>query len=125
MPQQKSITDTGWRPSTPVVEKGQLLGQIQQVTGLEQSPCCLCRSYEKNDKKLRQHIASKKNIEVLPDGTFRHIIDRDVPDRNTKTFNIRDFGYCRLYGMPTQQLHSCEKWTPTRSVADFRRKFGK
>lgn len=97
---------------------------VKPVTGLEQRPCFMCRSWEKNEKKLRQHIASKRDIEVLPDGTFRHIIDRDVKDRNTKTYNIRDFGFCRFTGMPTQQLASCENWVPTRRLIELQRKLG-
>lgn len=108
-----------------VVGENYARGTIQPVTGLEQQPCLMCRSWEKNDKRLRQHIASKKNIEVLPDGTFRHTADKDMPGRKSKTYNLRDFGFCRFHGMPTQQLHSCESWTPTRTVSDLLKKLPK
>lgn len=130
---QKPIDDTGWKPMEQIrgdvgadgrVGENYVKTMVQPVTGLEQQPCFMCKSWEKNDKRLRQHIASKKNIEVLPDGTFRHIIDKDVKDRNTKTYNIRDFGFCRFTGMPTQQLASCEHWVPTKRLTDLRRKLG-
>ena len=126
MSKLKIINDTGWKPIESIVgDETGVGGRVQPVTGLETQPCSMCRSWEKNDKKLKQHIASKKDIEVLPDGTFRHLVDQDVPDRETKTYNIRDFGFCRFHGIPSQILHSCENWVPTKSIADFQRKFGK
>ncbi len=103
----------------------QASGMVEPVTGLEDSPCFTCRSFEKNEKRLRQHIASKKNVEILADGTVRSLIDRDFKDRETITFNVRDFGWCRLWTIPVDQLATCENWGPTRSVSDLMRKFPK
>lgn len=123
----KPINDTGWKPFENVQSDGAggASARVQPVTGLEQRPCILCRSWEKNDRKLRKHIASKKDIEVLPDGTFRHLADQDIKGRESHTYNVRDFGFCRLHGQPAQQLHSCSNWIPTRRIAELQRKFGR
>lgn len=96
---------------------------VEPITGLQQRPCNMCRSWEKNDARIRELVKSRKFLTVDPDGTLRHKIDRDVPGRNTQTVNLNDFGYCRFHGQLAQQLHSCEAWTPTVSLSDFARKF--
>lgn len=103
----------------------QASGLIEPSTVLEDRPCYTCRSFEKNDKRLRQHIASKKHVEMLADGTFQSLIDRDFKDRRGLKYNIRDFGWCRLWTIPVDIKHTCENWGPTRSVSDLMRKFPK
>lgn len=97
-------------------------GLVEPVTGLEQRPCCMCKSFEKNDARLRQHIASKKFMAIDADGTFYSVIDKDMPGRKGLKYNIRDFGWCRMQTIITDQLQTCELWSPTRSVSDLLRK---
>ncbi len=120
----RELMDSGWKP-IKVIEGGGsdgVKGLVQPVTGIQTKPCNMCRSWEKNDRRIRELVHSKKNIALLPDGTMKHKIDLDVPDRQTQTFNINDFGWCRYWGQLAQQLASCEMWTATRTVSDLMRK---
>lgn len=121
---ERQLLDSGWRPISVTAGGGVdgVKGLVQPVTGIQTQPCNMCRSWEKNDRRIRQLVESKKNIALLPDGTMKHKIDLDVPDRQTQTFNINDFGWCRFHAQLAQQLHSCENWTPTRTVSDLMRK---
>lgn len=113
----------GWQGMTSVTGGDtRASGLVEPVTGLQQRPCLACASWEQDMTRLRKHILSKRNVEILPDGTVRSRIDRDLPGRQSKTFNLRDFGWCRFSLMPTDNQATCEHWTPTRSVSDLMRK---
>jgi len=123
-PKERELLNSGWKPITVTGGGGPdgVKGLVQQVTGIQTKPCNMCRSWEKNDRRIREVVHAAKNIVLLPDGTMKHKIDLDVPDRQTQTFNINDFGWCRYWTQLAQQLASCEMWTPTRTVSDLMRK---
>jgi hypothetical protein len=115
-----SNKDTGWRGIKPVSGDGTTHagGIVEPITGKEQKPCCMCRSWEKDEKKLIQHLMSL-GLEANPDKSFTTPIAKDLPGRvSLKIYPARS-GFCRLESTVTEDLASCEKWELVRFISEL------
>jgi hypothetical protein len=111
------IDDTGWRKPIVTQTPGETpKGVIQMKTGLENKPCFMCKSWEKDTRKLIQHFKAKG---LTPDaeGYYTTPIVQDFDNRKSLRINPREYGYCRRLCMPTGDTCTCPDWqlTQTRS----------
>lgn len=112
-------TDTGWsRPIDVTANDTEAQGRIAPITGKEAQPCCMCRSWEHDKKKLIEHLLSM-GLEVAPDGSFVTPIVKDVPGRISLKIHPDRYGYCRLQGHVTEDLATCERWEPVRFASEL------
>lgn len=113
-------SDTGWKKPTNVTGGDEYArGDIELATGTEQRPCFMCRSFEKDERKLTEHLIAK-GLEAGPDGKFITPIAKDIPGRKSLKIAPRDYGWCRKDTMPVDMLATCDKWQQKRTSNDFR-----
>jgi len=116
-----TINDTGWQPIKIVGGDGDRTagGQVEMVKGNEIRPCVMCRSWERDERKLIEHLMSRK-LELMPDGTFKSPIRKDYKGTHANlTIDPKKFGFCRYETSVTEDIASCEKWTPVRTAAEL------
>jgi hypothetical protein len=96
-------------------------GRVNLATGIEQRPCIMCRRFEKDQKRLVEHLLAKG---LVPDGDgkFTTPIAKDFPGRKPMKIDPTEFGYCRRDGIITDMMATCEAWSPTKSIVDLKRK---
>lgn len=113
--------DTGWSPIIPTSGDGERSagGKIEMIKGNESRPCMMCTSWEKDDKRLVQHLIAR-GLKPNPDGTFTSPIARDMRDKTPMILDPKRNGWCRREGSVTEDLASCEKWQPVRLINDLR-----
>lgn len=104
-------------------------GAVEMVSGLEQKPCCMCKSYEDVDQnRLVGHIISK-GLRPRPDGKFESPIQDDFKGsgqvRANMTLDPKGCGFCRRDGIVVEGLATCENWTPTRTLSEFQQRMSK
>lgn len=116
-----SVTDTGWKKIIATGGDGEhsASGKIEMVRGSESRPCMMCKSWEKDEKRLIQHLLSI-GLEAQPDGCFVTPIAKDIPGRKSMRLDPKQFGFCRLESTVTQDLASCPSWQQVRLVDDLR-----
>ena len=122
---QRGGSDTGWKPIKIVGGDGDRAagGQIELVKANEARPCGACASWEKDDHKLISHLIAKR-FDVMPDGTFKSPIRKDFKGtRANLTIDPKKFGFCRYETSITEDLATCDKWTPVRTVEELARRF--
>lgn len=116
-------TDTGWQPI--VVDGGDgsqnARGHIELARGREFRPCMMCKSFEKDENRLVQHLIAR-GLKPQPDGSFISPIAIDVRDRKPMRINPKNSGYCRREGSVVEWNATCEKWQPTVLIADLAKK---
>ncbi len=116
-------TDTGWQ--RPVIDSGDgetsAKGHIELAKAHEFKPCMGCKSWEKDTKRLVQHLIARK-LKPQPDGTFVSPIAVDMKDKKPLRIDPASFGFCRREGSVTDMLATCEKWQPTLLIEDMRKK---
>jgi len=113
------MDDTGWRPIKNIVgDDNAATGQVEMATGLEQRPCIVCRSWEKDTKRLIEHFLAN-GLKPRPDGTFVTPIAQDIPGRKSMVINPPDWGYCKRELRPTDGLATCDAWTPVRTASEL------
>lgn len=110
-----------WKPIRIVGGDGEeaARGRIEMATGIEERPCAMCRHWENvGAKRVIEHFLSR-GLTLLPDGRFETPIAKDFPGRKSLKLDPTQFGFCRVDLMPTDQLSTCEAWSPTRTKAEF------
>lgn len=119
-------TDTGAKRISIVGGDGETSarGLVEAVTGMEQRPCMMCRSFEKDDRKLLQLFLTH-GFKLRTDGKLDSPTALKDGRVNMEPRNILDvldpknFGYCRAQTIPVDQLATCEKWTPTKTASEL------
>lgn len=115
----KTPGDTGWQPITNVTGGEDFAsGKVEMVRGNEERPCCMCRSWERDEKKLIEHLLSH-GLVAREDGCFVTPIAKDIPGRKSLVLNPKQMGFCRLECRPTDDLASCERWTMVTRIEDL------
>lgn len=115
------IDDTGWKPINIRSGDGdrQAKGNIEMISAAESRPCVMCRSWERDENKLITHLLAK-GLEVQPDGTFKSPIRKDFKNsRANLSIDPKKFGFCRFDAFVTEDLSTCEKWTPVRTASEL------
>ncbi len=85
-------------------------GLVEPVLGSTQRPCVMCRSFERDVKRLTEHLLAH-GLKPEPDGSFVSPIAKDFKDpRANLRMHPREFGYCRLTTMPVQDVATCPSW---------------
>lgn len=112
--------DTGWRGITPTSGDGVNTagGVVTPITGKETKPCVLCRSWEKDEQKLIQHLM-RLGLQANPDGSFTTPIVKDMPGRVSLKIYPKHNGFCRLTSIVTEDLASCADWELVRFKEDL------
>lgn len=116
----KPINDTGWKRLQIVGGDGDesAAGRVEMVKGNETRPCCLCRSWEKNKRRLVEHLMAH-GLTPRPDGTFETPIAKDIPGRKSMILNPDNMGFCRRDVLPTDDLATCENWEAVRTASEL------
>jgi hypothetical protein len=117
-----AIQDTGWRAPNLVRTADGIAGQVIPATGMESKPCCMCGSYDKDNRKLVQYLIAHG---LTPDETGHFVtpIVNDFKDgRQSMRIHPDNFGFCIRECMPVDMRATCEKWRPTNTREDLRRK---
>jgi hypothetical protein len=101
-------------------------GAVDMVTGLEERPCCMCKSFEDSDPdKLIRHIISK-GLRPRPDGKFESPIQDDFKSSGQVRANLvldpKGAGYCRRDTIVVEGLATCPAWQPTRTISEFQQR---
>lgn len=115
----KNPSDTGWQGISHVVGgEGYARGDIELVKGTEERPCMMCKSWEKDEKRLIEHLLAH-GLEPRPDGKFVTPIAKDFPGRQSLTIDPRSWGFCRFESRPTDCLATCPAWQPVVKAEDL------
>jgi hypothetical protein len=93
-------------------------GEIELASGLEARPCLHCTAFEKDEKKLRDHLIAS-GLQMDAQGRFLTPIAKDFKGRKSLAIDPRSYGFCRADQMPVDMLATCEKWTPVRTSSEF------
>lgn len=93
-------------------------GQIEMAHGLEQHPCLMCVSFEKDTNRLIRHLIRHK-LTPQPDGTFVTPIAKDFPGRKSLRIDPRSYGWCRRDTIVVDMLATCPAWRLTMSKSDL------
>lgn len=93
-------------------------GQIEMATGVEQRPCCLCRSFEMDRPKLIRHLLRHK-LTPNEDGTFTTPIVKDFPGRKSMVIDPKTYGWCRRDTIPVDMLATCPAFQPVRTSSEL------
>jgi hypothetical protein len=116
-------TDTGWKPI--IVDGGDgsnsAAGHIEMATGREFRPCIMCKSFEKDENRLVQHLIAR-GLKPQADGSFISPIAVDMRDGDPMRIYPKKSGYCRREGSVPEDTATCEKWAPVLLVDDLRRR---
>jgi len=117
----KTVEDTGWKKIIPTAGDGDRAagGRVEMVHGSETRPCYACRSWEKDERRLIQHLIAR-GLEVQPDGKFKTPIAKDIPGRKSLIIDPKRFGFCRFEGSVTEDETTCQNWTPVRTSGDLK-----
>lgn len=94
-------------------------GQVDLATGTETDPCFMCKSWEKNERKLAQHFRAH-GLTIEPDGTVETPIIKGDPNRTTMKLKIQHMGWCRQECMPTDDLATCQKFNQVKRREEMR-----
>ena len=93
-------------------------GQIEMATGVEERPCCLCRSFEMDRPKLIRHLLRHK-LTPNEDGTFTTPIVKDFPGRKSMVIDPKTYGWCRRDTIPVDMLATCAAFRPVRTSSEL------
>lgn len=91
------------------------------VKAHEFQPCMACKSWEKDENRLVQHLIAR-GLKPQPDGSFISPIAVDMRDGDPMRIYPKKSGYCRREGSVTEDLATCEKWAPVLLVDDLRKR---
>jgi hypothetical protein len=100
---------------------GQVKGLVQIAQGEQPKPCYLCRSFEKDNKKLVQHLLAH-GLKPDEEGRFETPLAKEVQGRRSLKIDPKDYGYCRKSCMPTGMTATCEYWVLTQFREEMARK---
>jgi hypothetical protein len=93
-------------------------GQIEMASGLEQHPCLMCISFEKDRDRLVRHLLRHK-LTPEPDGTFVTPIAKDFPGRKSLRIDPRSYGWCRRDTIIVDMLATCPAWRLATSKSEL------
>jgi hypothetical protein len=93
-------------------------GKVAMQKALEQRPCYLCRSWEKDERRLVRHIRSAK-LTLMPDGSFESPAQKDRDGKPMK-LHVDRCGYCKRDGIVTEDEATCLQWTQVSRREDMR-----
>ena len=106
-------------------------GVVDLATTIEIRPCFACKSWEKDERKLAQHIRSK-GLKILPSGTMQTPIAKDFKGRSgilmipgpkgKEPAMIQDFGWCRRDSQPTHYDATCPNFNQVKRREDMRQR---
>lgn len=115
-----TIKDTNWQPIKNITADGhgRPQGIVNPVKGVEQKPCFMCRSWDKDEKRLVEHLLAA-GLVPDKDGCFVTPIAKDLPGRVSLRLNPKHNGFCRLQGQVTEDLASCEHWQQVRFASEL------
>jgi hypothetical protein len=110
--------DTGWQKPNLVQTPEGDKGQIALASGLEKQPCMLCKSFEKDVRRLRQHLAAQG---LTPDknGFYETPIAKEIAGRRSLKIKPRDYGWCRRNGGVVHMNATCPDFVITQTRADL------
>jgi hypothetical protein len=97
------------------------VGNLALPSGLTQKPCFTCCDFDKDEKKLRQHLTAN-GLQPDVNGVYTTPIVQDFDNRASLQIDPRDFGFCKDQSMPTHMNCTCEHWKPTTRITDMRGK---
>lgn len=112
------IKPTGGTIDTKYNEISGAAGVIELATGMEQRPCFLCRSFEKDEKKLVNHLLAR-GLKPDPDGSFVTPIVGDFKNRTSLRIHPSQYGYCRRHTMPVDMQATCIDWAQVRTASEM------
>jgi len=115
------MDDTGWKKPEVSFQDGLPTGVIQPSTGMEVNPCFTCRSFEKDNKKLLQHLHSK-GLKPNAQGLYETPIAKDVKGRRSMQIDPRNFGYCRRNCYVTDMRATCADFTAVVTRSELQSK---
>jgi hypothetical protein len=115
-----AIEDTGWKKPEIVKDEAGAKGVIVPATGLEANPCMLCRSFEKDTRRMMQHFEANG---LKPDagGFYETPIAQDFKGRKSLRIHPQDCGWCRRHGFVVQdpQKNTCPDFVCTATRAEL------
>jgi hypothetical protein len=117
------IDDTGWKSPIVTAQDGLPTGTIQTASGLERQPCFLCRSFEKDNRKLIQHFQAH-GLTADENGCYETPIAKEVRGRRSLKIDPRDYGFCRRHGYVTGMNATCPDFKLTESRSELQAKIG-
>ena len=99
-------------------------GVIQLASGLEHNPCFACRSFEKDERRLRQHCESQG---LVPDenGIYTTPIVKEIAGRRSLRLDPKDCGWCRRQGCVVHMGATCEEFVATATRSELAAKIVK
>lgn len=118
---EKGPGDTGWQRPDVSIQGGVPTGTILPSTGIESKPCFMCRSFDKDNKKLMRHLDSK-GLKADENGLYETPIARDFHGRRSMKIDPRNFGYCRRNDYVTDMRATCPDFDLTANRSDLQLK---
>lgn len=119
-----AIEDTGWKKPELVVTEDGPAGRIVPASGLVSKPCMMCRSFEKDEQRLRQHFKAR-GLKPDRDGFYETPIAQEIKGRKSLRMHPRDFGWCRREGSVVHMNATCELFLETNTRSELAAKLGK
>lgn len=119
-----AIDDTGWKKPELVATEDGPAGRIVPASGLALKPCMMCRSFEKDEQRLRQHFHAR-GLRPDSNGFYETPIALEIKGRKSLRMHPRDFGWCRREGSVVHMNATCELFCETTTRADLAAKLGK
>lgn len=116
-----ALDDTGWRKPIVTTENGLPTATIVPATGLEKQPCFMCRSFDKDERKLRQYYEAH-GLVPNTEGLYETPITQDFDNRKSLQVDVKNFGFCRRHDYVTDMRATCGDFQITTSRADLMRK---
>jgi len=94
-------------------------GVIDLQKGIEGNPCFMCKSWEKDEKKLAQHFQTH-GLTIEQNGAIQTPIVKDFPGRPSITLYLQNMGWCRREARPTEDAATCEAFRQVATREDMR-----
>lgn len=118
--------DTGWKPihtsggiiDTRHDEVVGAEGVVEMATTAEPHPCMLCRAFEKDERRLVNHLIAS-GLRPEPDGTFETPIAKDFKGRNSLKIHPASWGFCRKHTHPVDMMATCPDFQVVRTASEL------
>jgi hypothetical protein len=111
----KPVTEIDWQ--LPKIVDGK--GVISPPSATEPKPCYLCKSFDKDTRKLIEYVVAH-GMTLGDDGcyTFRAIAG-DLPGRHQYKIDPRKTGFCRSLCTLALDEATCDNWKQRATRADM------
>lgn len=93
-------------------------GKIDLDRAVETHPCFMCKSFDKDAKKLREHLHAH-GLRPGRDGRYTTPIAKDFPGRKPLKIYLPDWGFCRKNTHPVDMQATCSEWEQVQSAGDM------